>query len=170
MDLFLQQLIMTLLLGLTVNASLILEGEGYGLLRVAWEIQVFFSLFLSVSVIILLFYARYPYLDRRQGWVRRAADRYDLKVPVRIVGDGIYLGETESLSLSGCRIQVGRPWGRADRLRFVELVFPDCEGIRIKAQVVGVQDSVIRLKFRDFLMGHGTDFHNWVESLVSKQA
>ncbi|MBX3040840.1 MAG: PilZ domain-containing protein [Bdellovibrionaceae bacterium] len=161
--------VLTLFMVITLNVSSLLESEGTGLLGTAQEIQVLFSVFLSCSVLIVLFYARYPYIDRRQGWFGPTAERFDYRVPVRLVGDEIHLGETESLSLSGCRIRLSRSWGKADRLRFVEVAFPDCEGVRIKAQVVGVQDSTVRLKFRDFIIGQKTDFERWVEGLASRQ-
>lgn len=160
----------TILIVVAINTSFFLEPEGSELIEMSRGIQIFFSVLLGVCAFVVLFYSRYPTFDYRQGWLKPRADRFDIRVPVRIVGDEVHIVETESLSLSGCRIRLDRAWGRSDRIRFVEIVFPDCEGIRIKAQVVGADQFVLRLKFRDFVLGQRNEFKDWVQSLEISQA
>lgn len=156
--------LMSLLVVIAVNVSLLLEKPSTTSLTPSDEIQVLFSLFLSCCVLILLYYARHPYVDRRQGWFRAAAPRFEIRSPVKVIAEKSYPAWTESLSASGCRVHLRQDWLPVDRARFVDVTFDSLPGIRIKAQVVQVEGSRLRLKFRDFIEGRKGEYLEWLST------
>lgn len=159
----------TLFAAIALTVTMLLDAES-GQTQIGETPLMILAVLLCIGVLLVMYYARYPYLDRRQGWVRPLAQRFDVAVPVRLVGDEIYLGTTESISQSGCRVRLPKDWGRADRLRFVEVAFPDCAGVRLKAQIVAVEGPILRLKFREFILGQKAEFDQWMQSLTQTKA
>lgn len=156
--------IFSLLLVITLNVSSLLEKPGATSLTPMDEVQILFSIFLSCCVLTILFYARYPYLDRRQGWLRPQAPRFEVRLGVKIIAEKSYPAWTESLSASGCRICLRQDWLPVDRARFVEITFDSLSHVRIKAQVVEVEGPRLRLKFRDFIEGRRGEYLEWLSS------
>lgn len=158
--------VLTLFTVVAMNMGSLMESDRKDIISMAEEVQVIFSLFATVCAILILFYARYPYLDQRQGWLRPTAERFDLQTPVRIFADDVYEGTSESLSASGCRIRLQKNWGAGPRLRFVDLNFPDVGTFRVKGQIVGSKDMVLRIKFREFPAKDRRTFVAWIQSKV----
>lgn len=113
--------------------------------------------------------ARYPYLDRRQGWVGAPAERFELRTPVVLRSHKDFDGVTESLSSSGCRVRIQAAPGQGLGQRFVEIQFKDLPGVLIRAQQVGIDSTVVRLKFKEFLQGERSDFETWLSRLSAQQ-
>jgi hypothetical protein len=161
--------VLTMFIAIALSVSSVLDSDPVSALSAASEIQIFFSVFMSCCVLIVLFYARYPYLDRRQGWLRPAADRFDVRTIAHLTAGAMYQGQSESLSNTGCRLRLNQEWPPQERLRFVDLQFPEFGSVRIKAQVVGVDGAIVRLKFREFTEGDRKAFQQWVEERALDQ-
>ncbi len=157
--------ILSLLTVVFLNVNSLLSGQK-NFLTAAQEVQVLFSIFASACCLIILFHARYPYIDRRQGWFRATAERFDLKTPVEVELGRWILAESESISSSGCRIRIPEREAFPAGLRFVFLRFPEIQQLQIKAQVVGYENGAIRLKFRDFTGNERQTLTNWIRSKV----
>lgn len=151
-----------------LNLLILLDSPESEFLRSAAHVRLYFSIFLAFCVVLILYYARYPYLDRRQGWMGPVAKRYDLTVPARVFADEVWTGASESMSASGCRVRLDKDWGPKDRVRFIDVQFPGFSEGRIKAQVVGSQGAILRLKFRDFRNEDRKAFAAWIKGLVEK--
>lgn len=158
--------VLSLLTVVLLNVTSLLEGEGRTFFSAAQEVQVLFSIFASACAILILFYARYPYLDRRQGWLGPVAERYDLRTPVEIELGRWVSGESESLSSSGCRIRLPSGEPLPSGIRFLSIRFPEIGIHQIKAQVVGFDGPVVRLKFRDLTGKDRKILGQWMKSKV----
>ncbi|QDK37844.1 PilZ domain-containing protein [Bdellovibrio sp. NC01] len=155
--------IITLLLVLAINMYRAAVGD-LGLGNMArW--QVIGSSFATCAVLIMAFYFRFPYLDRRTRWFIPAAQRYEVRTPVEVVAQDIFTGVTESVSVSGVRVRLQRDMGEmATEMRFVDVIFPEVKNVKIKTQVVEYSDNILRLKFKELRsqdLGHLKD---WLKS------
>lgn len=125
--------------------------------------RLFSALWSFAAVIGVLYYARYPYFDRRQGWLKMNSERLNVRLPVVVHEDDGWPGTCVSLSETGCRIELSRPWGHPERLEMVRLEFPSFGPSRLRGYVVGAEGHSLRVKFRDV----GPDriaFESWVRS------
>ncbi|HEX7674687.1 MAG TPA: PilZ domain-containing protein [Bdellovibrio sp.] len=155
--------IATLMLVLAINLYRAFLGDlahtSYG----HWQMGI--SSVATVAVLILSFYFRFPYLDRRTRWFIPAAQRYDIRTPVEVVAQDIFNGVTESVSISGARIRLQRDMGPlVHELRFVDVIFPELRNMKIKTLVVEYGDNVLRLKFKEL---RGQDLNHLKEWLKS---
>lgn len=126
--------------------------------------QLFISCLITAFFLLLAFYFRFPYLDRRAQWIFQAAARYELRTPVDVVAQDIFSGVTESVSLSGVRVRLQRDLEKAQELRFVDVIFPDVRNIKVKSRVVEYRDNVLRLKFKDLTGRDRTYLQDWLRS------
>lgn len=151
-----------------LNIWTVLDAGEHEFMRSTAQVRLYFSAFLSFCVVLILYYARYPYLDRRQGWAGPVAKRYDVSIPTLVFADREWVGTTESISTSGCRIRLNQDWGPKDRVRFVDVQFPSFSAGQIKAQVVGSHGTTLRLKFRDYRNEDRKAFSAWIKGLVEQ--
>lgn len=114
--------------------------------------------------------SKYPHLDRRQGWFKAPAHRFDVHLPVILKTEQEVTGITESLSLSGCRIKIGGVLPSSFNRRFVEIQFKDLPQVTIRAQNVGMESSVLRLKFKDFVHGDHKTYADWLTQLSGNKS
>lgn len=154
-----------LVVAAALNVITFREPDGQNMLAEAWNVQIGFSIFLAVSVLVIINFSRYPYLDRRSGWLMPAAERFDITLPVTLKsGKGtVEDAVCENVSATGCRLRLNRDWKPADDEEFVVVQFPEFGKTRIKAMVVLVQGPVIRLKFRRFIDGDKKAFAKWIQ-------
>lgn len=129
------------------------------------RIQILVSILVTFSVLIIAFYARYPYLDRRQQWMFPTAHRYDVKTAVVVHAGGNINGTTESISTAGIRIRFPQ---RVDALKGkteVEFSFAELPDLKvIKAEVVEFSGDVIRLSYKSFGWGARGVLEAWLKS------
>lgn len=112
-----------------------------------WQLGV--SSLITVSILFVVFYFRFPYLDRRARWFFPTAHRYEFRTPVEVVAQDIFAGVTESISASGARVRLKRHMAGGSRdLRYVDVIFPEIRNIKVKARVVEYGDNLLRLKFK----------------------
>ncbi|KYG61257.1 hypothetical protein AZI85_09970 [Bdellovibrio bacteriovorus] len=139
-----------------------LEGDGLFV-----QTQLVLSSFVTVGVLLLAFYFRFPYLDRRAQWLFPTAHRYDFVTPVDVVAQDIFEGVTESISVSGARIRLKRDLEGGSRdLRFVDVIFPAIRNVKVKSKVVEYHENVLRLKFKDLSRRDRGYLHDWFRSQI----
>jgi hypothetical protein len=127
--------------------------------------QIIFAVAVALSLLIVGFYARYPYLDRRQRWMFPTAHRYPVRTPVIVHADRELRGHTESISSSGLFVRLEQP---ADALRRgMGLTISLTELPRllaIGAEVVQADGDVLRLRFKGLRWGARGFLEAWLSS------
>jgi len=139
--------IFTLVLILILNAIRVFQMDSSSINPSYLKVFSLLAILVSLSVLVVAFYFRFPYLDRRASWFRNL-NRHILRTPVKISADAILQGMTESISLKGCMVvlnqapQMGLVIGRRVSVQFMEL-----EQITVEAEVVDVELDHVRLQF-----------------------
>lgn len=128
--------------------------------------QLFMACLITGFVLLLLFYFRFPYMDRRAQWLFSAAARYEFRTPVSVVAQDIFDGVTESISTSGVRVRLQRDLEGSQGLRFVDVIFPDIRNIKVKGRVVEYRDNVLRLKFKELTKHDRLYLQEWLKSQI----
>ncbi len=155
--------IFTLLLVLAINIFRALNGDLGEAQYARWQILI--SSVATGIVLIMSFYFRFPYLDRRTRWFIPAAQRYDVRTPVEVVAQDIFNGVTESVSISGARVRLQRDIGPlAKQMRYVDVIFPEIKNVKIKTQVVEYGDNILRLKFKELRGAELNYLKDWLKS------
>lgn len=147
---------------IALNLLSLVDADPLNPLHAAAPIQILFSIFLGFSIFVIVSYARYPYLDRRHGWVYDAAPRFDFATAARVIAEDVYECVTESVSATGCRVRLQKDWGPASRVHLVDIAFPDFQDTPLKAEVVGAEGVVLRLKFKDWTRVQKRGFEAWI--------
>ncbi len=125
-----------------------------------------FSVCSTFVVMIIAFYFRYPYLDRRAQWFFPTAHRYDVQSNVEIVANDIFSGVTESLSLSGARIRLKMDMGEsAHKLKHVDVIFNDLRKLKLTCEVIQYDDNILRVKFKRMSRSDRELLSNWLKQL-----
>ncbi len=128
--------------------------------------QLVISVITTFAVLLVLFYARYPYLDRRDNWFGKAAERHPIRTSTQVIAQDIFDGVTESLSLSGARLRLQKDLGSsAQDLQFVDVIFPDIKNIKTKAQVVEYRDNVLRVRFKGLSKDEKRVIQEWLKKV-----
>ncbi len=128
--------------------------------------QLIISVITTFAVLLVMFYARYPYLDRRDTWFGKAAARFPIRTATQVIAQDIFDGVTESLSVSGARLRLQKDLGAgAHDLQFVDVIFPDIKNIKTKAQVVEYKDNVLRVRFRGLSKDEKRVIQDWLKKV-----
>lgn len=132
------------------------------------RVQILISILVTFSVLIIAFYARYPYLDRRQQWMFPTAHRYDVKTPVVVHTGGELAGLTESISTAGIRIRLAKATDSLKGKTEVEFTFSELSDLKkIKAEVIEFNEDTLRLKYKGFGWGARGILEAWLKSRKS---
>lgn len=92
--------IFTLMLILVINALRLYTVDTNSIDPRYLKVFSALALLCTFGVLIIAFYFRFPYLDRRADWVKNI-ERYDFSTPVLLEN---MTCQTDSISLSGCRV------------------------------------------------------------------
>lgn len=119
----------------------------------------------TFTVLVLAFYFRFPYLDRRAQWFFPVAQRYDLRTAVQVLAHDIFEGVTESISTSGARIRLQQDLGPANEdLRFVDVIFPAIRNIKLTGEIVEYRDNILRIRYRHLSVKERAHLVDWLKS------
>jgi hypothetical protein len=156
-----------LVLGVNIYKSLSLAGE---LSNRAFPLkyQIVISVLGTMTVLMVIFYARYPYLDRRDSWFGKAAKRFDVNLKAKVIGQGEGHGSIRSLSVMGARLD----WTGAlplSELQEVQVFITGAPVPEFKARVVACSSEVLRLKFLDVSNENKKILIEWLEKEANKQ-
>jgi len=129
------------------------------------RVQILISILVTFSVLIIAFYARYPYLDRRQQWMFPTAHRYDVKTPVIVHTGGDLAGLTESISTAGIRIRLAKPAESLKGKTEIEFSFSELPNLKmIKSEVIEFNGEVLRVQYKNFGWGARGVLEAWLKS------
>jgi PilZ domain-containing protein len=127
--------------------------------------QIVFAVFVALSLLIIGLYARYPYLDRRQGWMFPTADRYQIRTPVVVHAALDLTGHTESISTSGLFVRLAAPTDAVRERTTVTLSLTELPRLKeIETEVVQADRDVLRLRFRGLRWGARGLLEGWLRS------
>lgn len=109
------------------------------------------SVLVTLGVLVIAFYFRFPYLDRRAGFLVNLT-RYEVEVPLKMKSPQSFSAMTESLSLSGLRAKISAQDGESlNKDQVVEFEFTQNSFGPVQAQVISVDqengETKLRLKF-----------------------
>jgi hypothetical protein len=103
-------------------------------------------------IVVMMYFFRYPYLDRRQKWFAPTADRFHVQIPVLI--NGSIAADTTDLSYTGAKITL--------KDQGAELV---CQG-----EVIAKDSGVLRVKFDKIDSDSREILRQWLLSQDAKKA
>lgn len=153
--------IFTLLLILFINAYRLYQVDMNSIDPVFLKVFSLLAIICTLSVLVIAFYFRFPYLDRRANWLSNL-QRVDIKTAVLCAGKAAV---TESISSSGCLIvfENSNPLKKNDK---VNLKFAEISNVEIQGLVVESLDREARFEFHDLNAGFKQDLNKWLKSRV----
>lgn len=126
--------------------------------------QMILAILATMAILVIAFYFRYPYLDRRSQWFFGTQHRIKIKTPVQVLSHDISEGVTETISLSGASIMLKQDiYEKIKDLSYVDIVFNDIRQLRIKSQIIDYFDNHLRVKFEDMTAEDKSDLRAWIE-------
>jgi hypothetical protein len=129
------------------------------------RMQILISILVTFSVLIISFYARYPYLDRRQQWLFPTPQRFNVATAVHVHFEGgNEQGMTDSLSSGGARVIFANPVEALKSATAVELRFPEMNDLRIPTDVIEYSGQTLRVKFKNLGWSQRSRFETWLRS------
>jgi hypothetical protein len=125
------------------------------------------SSFLATAVILaLVFFFRYPYIDRRSRWsIGGPAVRQNSRTAVQVVANDIFEGVTESVSISGARILLQRDLGESQsKMRYMDIIFPAIQNIKITCEVIENSGNLLRVRYKKLHRKNRAILMAWLKS------
>lgn len=151
--------IFTLLLVLSINAYRLYHIDGNSIDPVFLKVFSLLAIICTLAVLVISFYFRFPYLDRRANWITNEK-RFDLRTPASV--DGVK-AITESISFTGCRLSFDQPChlkkGERVQIKFVEISKNE-----VTAEVVERLEFGARVEYRGAQSDFKQDLDRWLKS------
>ena len=153
--------IFTLLLILFINAYRLYQVDTNSIDPIFLKVFSLLAIICTLSVLVIAFYFRFPYLDRRANWLSNM-QRVDIRTSVLCSGTAAI---TESLSSSGCLIafEAESQLKKNDK---VNLKFPEISNLEIQGIVVENLDRCARFEFQDLNAQFKQDLSKWLKGRV----
>lgn len=129
-----------------------------------FQTQIAFSILATLATLGILFYARFPYLDRRSRWLGSVAPRIDIKTLVTVVAQDVYNGFATNISVSGMVVELNKSLSSGPAMKFVDVIFPDLGNLKIKCRLIQADGMSLRLKFRDLQREDKKRLKDWIRS------
>jgi hypothetical protein len=115
-----------------------------GVTNGAFAGQIWMSLAATLAGWVILFYARFPYLDRRDTWTGTAT-RFIVKIPVEIDGHGEHM--ISNVSSTGARVDLKSPLS-LEKSSIISLKFKEAGTQPLKGRVVDYDGNLtLRVEF-----------------------
>lgn len=134
--------IATLLFVLFINAYRMFFADMSSITPQYLKVFSILSLFCTFGVLIIAFYFRFPYLDRRANWIKNI-ERFDLKTEAQI---NQVNAMTESVSATGCKIATSQNLNLKSNDQ-VQVVFAEIYPQPVRCVVIDSTDKHVRLEF-----------------------
>lgn len=153
--------IFTLLVILFINAYRLYQVDTNSIDPAFLKVFSLLAIICTLSVLVISFYFRFPYLDRRANWLSNM-NRVDIKTTVLCSG---IVAVTESLSASGCliRFEAATHLKKNDK---VILNFPEISNLEIQGVVVENLERAARFEFQDLSGQFKQDLSRWLKGRV----
>ncbi len=134
--------IATLLFILCLNAYRMFYADMSSITPQYLKVFSILALFCTFGVLIIAFYFRFPYLDRRANWIKNI-ERFNLKTEVQINQMKLL---TDSVSVTGCRIITQESINLKPN-ETVQLQFTEIHTLPVNCTVIDSTDKHVRLEF-----------------------
>lgn len=151
--------IFTLLVILSLNAYRLYNIDTNSIDPVFLKVFSLLAIICTLSVLVIAFYFRFPYLDRRTGWLT-SPKRVDIRTSVFCSGTNAI---TESLSLSGSRFSFDQP-NTLKKNDLVTLKFPEISTQEVQASVLESLEFGARVEFNNSEGPFKHDLMRWLKS------
>ncbi len=129
-----------------------------------FQAQIIVSMLATFATIGILFYARYPYLDRRSRWIGSVAPRVDIKTMVTVVAQDVYNGVATNISVTGLVVELNKDLSAGQNMMFVDVIFSELGNLKIKCRLIHCDGPNLRLKFRDLQREDKKRLKDWIRS------
>lgn len=130
-----------------------------------WQ-QNLFSLLGTLLGLGIIFYAKYPYLDRRTKWLNWGAPRFEISTAATLMGQDVYYGKTQNISMTGCLLELNKALGPSSKMRYVDLVLPEIKNLKLKCQIVHHEGALVRVKFRELKGENRQTLQKWLQNKI----
>lgn len=153
--------IFTLLLVLMINAYRLFNVDKNSIDPNFLKVFSVLAIISTLSVLVIAFYFRFPYLDRRSNWLSKT-QRLNIRIPI-LINETKAL--TESISTTGCRLSFDRPC-EFKHLEIVRLKFLEISKVEIQAEVIEKLEFGARVEFRSLNSEFRRDLDQWLNSKI----
>ena len=153
--------IFTLVLVLSINAYRLFKIDENSIDPAFLKVFSVLAIISTLSVLVISFYFRFPYLDRRSKWFSNI-QRIDFRTPA--LANGIK-AVTESVSIAGCKLSFEVPC-EYKKSEVIKLKFLEISKVEADAEVVEKSEFGIRVEFRNLSPEFKQDLDHWVKSRV----
>jgi hypothetical protein len=173
----------TLVLVLAMNAFRLYSADTNSIDPIFLKVFSILAIICTLSVLVIAFYFRFPYLDRRSQWAskKQNADRresvrfteidrrddlatdssfFNVRTPVTCAGAKAM---TESLSETGCRISFDQPTV-FKKGETIGIKFPDISEAEINAQIIEQLEFGARVDFSKDNKQFKIDLRRWLKN------
>lgn len=151
--------IITLLLILCINIFRIYSADANSISPQYLKVFSILALFCTLGVLVIAFYFRFPYLDRRATWIKNV-ERFDLTTEVKIDHT---IALTESVSVTGCKIITASQYP-AKAGEDVSVIFTEISPAPVKCTVIENREKFLRLEFQSGQDAFLIKLKQWVKT------
>ncbi len=154
--------IVTLILILSINAYRMFSADPSSISPQYLKVFSILSLFCTLGVLMIAFYFRFPYLDRRANWMTNV-ERFELRTEVQM-NKSLVL--TESISASGCKILTNEAY-HLKKQDAVEVLFTEIYQRPVKCIVIESNAEFVRLEFSSQQEEFISKLKSWIKIKTS---
>lgn len=153
--------IFTLILVLSINAYRLFNVDENSIDPSFLKVFSVLAIICTLGVLIIAFYFRFPYLDRRASWFSNIK-RFDIRTSASVNGTKAI---TESISFYGCRLSFDLPceFKKSD---IVKIKFLEVSKTEIDAEVIESLEFSIRVEFRNINAEFKQDLDRWLKTRI----
>jgi hypothetical protein len=119
-------------------------------------------------IVLLMYFFRYPYLDRRQKWFGPTANRFHIQIPVLI--NGSIAADTSDLSYTGAKITLKDEAENIQKGDRLSLQIPEIADLVCQGEVIAKDSAVLRVKFDKIDSDSREILRQWLLSQDAKKA
>lgn len=151
--------ILTLILILCINIYRIYSTDANSINPQYLKVFSILALFCTLGVLVIAFYFRFPYLDRRANWIKNV-ERFDITTEVKV---DQMMAVTESISMTGCKIITASqyPTKAGDN---ISVVFAEISSSPVKCTVVENKEKFLRLEFLPGQESFSAKLKAWIKT------
>lgn len=149
--------IFTLLLILCINIYRMYSGDQSSIDLRYLKVFSIIALLCTVGVLVVSFYFRFPYLDRRANWVKNI-ERFDFKTEAEV---NDLKAVTESLSMTGCKLRLTSELNvvKGD---LVKIKLNEVSNLSVNGRVIEYANLVMRLEFESPSDSFRSSLKSWI--------
>ena len=119
-------------------------------------------------IVVMMYFFRYPYLDRRQKWFAPTADRFLVQIPVLI--NGSIMADTSDLSYTGVKLSLKDSADNIQKGDRLSIQIPEIADLVCQGEVIAKDSSILRVKFDKIDSASSEILRQWLLSQDIKKA